>query len=234
MRTRAPARGRCGEPVSAPSLPPPAGNGHPVVDAVVVGAGPNGLAAAVALAREGFRVVVFEAAPTIGGGARTEELTLPGFQHDVCSAVHPLGIGSPFLRRLPLADHGLEWVHPETPLAHPLENGSAAALERSIEATAAGLEEDGAAWKALFGPLAGQWDDLAEDVLAPLHWPRRPGPLLRLAAARRARPRRWRTRASPRSPRGRSSPGSLRTGCCRSRAGPRPRSRSCSGRRAMP
>ncbi len=168
--------------MSTASLPPPVGRGHAVVDAVVVGAGPNGLAAAVALAREGLRVVVLEAAPTIGGGARTEELTLPGFQHDVCSAVHPLGIGSPFLRRLPLADHGLEWIHPEIPLAHPLENGSAAALERSIDATAAGLEEDGAAWGALFRPLADHWDALAEDALAPLHWPRRPGPLLRLAA----------------------------------------------------
>ncbi|HET6637625.1 MAG TPA: NAD(P)/FAD-dependent oxidoreductase [Gemmatimonadota bacterium] len=167
--------------MSVPSLPPPAGNGHAVVDAVVVGAGPNGLAAAVALAREGCRVVVLEADASIGGGARTEELTLPGFQHDVCSAVLPFGIGSPFLRTLPLADHGLEWVHPQTPLVHPLE-GDAYALERSIEATAAGLAEDGPAWRSLFGPLADRWDALADDALAPLHWPRRPGPLLRLAA----------------------------------------------------
>ena len=139
--------------MSAPSLPPPVGNGHAVVDAVVVGAGPNGLAAAVALAREGLRVVVLEAAPTIGGGARTEELTLPGFQHDVCSAILPLGIGSPFLGSLPLADHGLEWIHPETPLAHPLEEG-AGILERSIFATAEGLAEDGPAWRSLFGPVA--------------------------------------------------------------------------------
>ncbi|HET6360847.1 MAG TPA: FAD-dependent oxidoreductase, partial [Gemmatimonadota bacterium] len=159
--------------MSAPSLPPPAGSGHAVVDAVVVGAGPNGLAAAVAMAREGCRVVVLEAAESIGGGARTEELTLPGFQHDVCSAVMPFGIGSPFLRSLPLADHGLEWVQPETPLAHPLEEG-AGTLERSIEATAAGLAEDGPAWRSLFGPLANQWEALAADALAPLHWPRRP------------------------------------------------------------
>jgi phytoene dehydrogenase-like protein len=167
--------------VSAPSLPPPAGNGHAVVDAVVVGAGPNGLSAAVALAREGLRVVVLEAAPTIGGGARTEELTLPGFQHDVCSAVFPLGVGSPFLRSLPLADHGLDWVQPEIPLAHPLEEG-AGILERSLFATAEGLAEDGSAWRSLFGPLAENWEALAHEVLAPLHWPRRPGPLLRMAA----------------------------------------------------
>ncbi|HET6616821.1 MAG TPA: NAD(P)/FAD-dependent oxidoreductase [Gemmatimonadota bacterium] len=163
------------------SLPPPVGSGHAVVDAVVVGAGPNGLAAAVALAREGCRVVVLEGAGTIGGGARTEELTLPGFRHDVCSAVLPLGIGSPFLRTLPLGAHGLEWMHPETPLAHPLD-AEAAVLERSIEATATGLGIDADAWRSLFGPLVDAWDALAEDVLAPLHWPRRPGPLLRMSA----------------------------------------------------
>ena len=168
--------------VSAPSLPAPVGNGHPVVDAVVVGAGPNGLAAAAALAMEGCRVVVLEAKPTIGGGARTEELTLPGFQHDVCSAVHPLGVGSPFLRQLPLAAHGLEWMHPEIPLAHPLDGGEAAALERSIARTAAGLGADGSAWRGLFEPLAVSWSALAEEALAPLHRPRRLGPLLRLAA----------------------------------------------------
>lgn len=163
------------------ALPPPVGRGHPVVDAVVVGAGPNGLAAAVALAREGCSVVVLEAAATIGGGARTEEITLPGFRHDVCSAVHPLGAGSPFFRSLPLADHGLEWVHPDAPLAHALEAGSPA-LERSIEATGAGLGADGDAWRDLFGPLADDWEALADEALAPLHWPRRPRPLIRLAA----------------------------------------------------
>ena len=164
------------------ALPPPVGNGHPVVDAVVVGAGPNGLSAAVALALEGCRVVVLEAKPSIGGGARTEELTLPGFRHDVCSAVHPLGIGSPFLRRLPLESHGLEWVHPEIPLAHPLDGGEAAALERSLARTAAGLGADGTAWREMFEPLAGSWGALADEALAPLHRPRRVGPLLRLAA----------------------------------------------------
>jgi phytoene dehydrogenase-like protein len=164
------------------SLPPPVGSGHAVVDAVVVGAGPNGLAAAVELAREGCRVVVLEGADTIGGGARTEELTLPGFRHDVCSAVHPLGIGSPFLRSLPLGAHGLEWIHPRAPLVHPLDGGAAVALERSLEETAAGLGVDAGAWRSLFGPLVADWDTLAEDVLAPLHWPRRPGPLLRMSA----------------------------------------------------
>src|SRR6266513_1307873 len=93
-------------------------------DAVVIGAGPNGLAAAVALARAGCSVVVFEAADTIGG-CRTTELTLPGFLHDVCSAIHPLGAGSPFFRTLPLADHGLQWIYPPAPLAHPLDDGTA-------------------------------------------------------------------------------------------------------------
>jgi phytoene dehydrogenase-like protein len=99
-------------------------------DAIVVGSGPNGLAAAVALARAGRSVRVLEAAPTVGGGTRTAELTLPGFRHDVCSAIHPLGLGSPFLRTLPLAEHGLHFVHPEIPLAHPLADGSAVALHR--------------------------------------------------------------------------------------------------------
>jgi len=172
---------RCGAP--APSLPPPVGDGHPVVDAVIVGSGPNGLAAAITLAREGCRVVVLEASATIGGGTRTEELTLPGFQHDVCSAVHPTGIGSPFFRSLPLADHGLEWVHPDLPFAHPLEGEVAGAFHRSIEETAAGLGPDGAEWRRLFGPPAEAWEELVEDVLAPLHWPRHPAVLARLAAS---------------------------------------------------
>lgn len=166
--------------MTATRLPPPVGDGHPVVDAVVVGAGPNGLAAAVALARAGCSVVVLEAGQTIGGGARTEELTLPGFRHDVCSAVHPLGAGSPFFDALPLAEHGLEWVHPEAPLAHAMESGSPA-LERSLEETAAGLGADGPAWRDLFGPLSDGWTALAEEALAPVHWPRRPGPLLKMA-----------------------------------------------------
>src|SRR5215470_7707440 len=104
-----------------------------MLDAVVVGAGPNGLTAAVELARRGFSVAVFEAGDTPGGGARTEELTLPGFRHDPCSAVHPLGVGSPAFARMPLDRYGLEWVHPELPLAHPFDDGTAAVLSPSVE-----------------------------------------------------------------------------------------------------
>jgi phytoene dehydrogenase-like protein len=108
-----------------------AGGDSPHYDAVIVGAGPNGLAAAITLARLGRSVLVLEARDTIGGGTRTKELTLPGFWHDVCSAIHPLGVSSSFFRSLPLADYGLEWVHPEAPLAHPLDGGRAVFLERS-------------------------------------------------------------------------------------------------------
>src|SRR5215471_9685208 len=101
---------------------------HFAYDAVVVGSGPNGLAAAIRLAQEKLSVLVLEANETIGGGARSAELTLPGFIHDVCSAVHPLGLGSPFFRQLPLQNHGLEWIHPEFPLAHPLDGDKAAIL----------------------------------------------------------------------------------------------------------
>ncbi|MEA2704007.1 MAG: hypothetical protein QOD63_1952, partial [Actinomycetota bacterium] len=108
-----------------------------MVDAVVVGAGPNGLAAAVTLARAGLSVEVLEAADSVGGGTRSEELTLPGFVHDVCSTIHPLGAASPVFRDLPLADHGLEWIHPPAPAAHPLPGGRAVVLERSLDDTAA-------------------------------------------------------------------------------------------------
>src|SRR5215471_16359950 len=103
-------------------------------DAVVVGAGPNGLAAAIVLARAGLRVLLREGADEPGGGARTEALTLPGFHHDVCSAVHPLAVASPFFRQLPLAHHGLEWIEPPVPVAHPLDDGSAIILKRSTRA----------------------------------------------------------------------------------------------------
>src|ERR671932_994013 len=114
-------------------------------DVVVVGSGPNGLAAAIALAWAGRSVLVLEAAGAPGGGTRSEPLTLPGFVHDVCSAVHPLGAASPFFRRLPLAAHGLEWVQPPAALAHPLDGGRAVIQERSTRATAAQLRPDGAA-----------------------------------------------------------------------------------------
>src|SRR5258708_13445339 len=106
-------------------------------DAVVVGAGSKGLAAAITIARAGRSVIVFEAQETIGGGSRSMELTLPGFVHDVCSAIHPLGLGSAFFRSLPLEQYGLQWIHPPTPLAHPLDDGTAAVLDPSIEATGA-------------------------------------------------------------------------------------------------
>jgi phytoene dehydrogenase-like protein len=148
-------------------------------DAVLVGAGPNGLAAAIALARAGYSVCVFESAAAVGGGMRTQPLTLPGFEHDVCSAVHPLGAGSPFFRSLPLADYGLEWIHPLAPLAHPLDDGSAVLLERSVEATAAGLGPDAAAYRRLMEPLVRDWDAIAHEILGPLRPPRHPLALAR-------------------------------------------------------
>lgn len=136
-------------------------------DAVVVGSGPNGLAAAIMLARAGLKTVLREAQPTLGGGLRSAELTLPGYVHDVCSAVHPLALSSPFFRTLPLDHHGLEWVQPPAALAHPLDDGTAAVLERSVDATAQGLGAGGRSWRAMHGPFVPAWDRLAPDVLAP-------------------------------------------------------------------
>jgi phytoene dehydrogenase-like protein len=143
--------------------------------ATVIGSGPNGLSAAVLLARAGYAVTVHEAAQGIGGGARSAELTLPGFVHDVCSTVHPMGGTSPCFEQFPLAGHGLEWIHPDAPLAHPLDDGTAVMLERSIDETAKGLGADGARWRGLFGPLTASWPELRHDVLAPI-WrvPRHP------------------------------------------------------------
>jgi phytoene dehydrogenase-like protein len=151
-------------------------------DAIVVGAGPNGLAAAIALAQAGVSVRVLEAADTVGGGARSAELTLPGFVHDVCSAIHPLGVASPFFRNLPLAGHGVEWVEPPAALAHPFDDGTAVLLERSPEATARGLGEDEERWRRLFAPLVRGAESLLEDVLAPLHVPEHPLLLARFGA----------------------------------------------------
>lgn len=149
-------------------------------DAVVVGSGPNGLAAAVALAREGLHVVVFEAASQIGGAARSIELTEPGFVHDFGSAVFPLGIGSPFFRQLPLDRYGLEWIHPDIPVAHPLDDGRAAFLHRSLEDTAMGLGDDEASYRRFLEPLVRDWPRLEEELLQPLlHLPSHPIALAR-------------------------------------------------------
>jgi phytoene dehydrogenase-like protein len=143
-------------------------------DAFVVGSGPNGLAAAIVLAGAGLTVEVREAAPEPGGGARTAPLTLPGFRHDLFSAVYPLGVASPFFRSLPLARYGLEWIQPPAAVAHPLDDGTAAVLERSVEATSAALGADGPAYRAMTAPFVARWPELVADVLGPLHVPRHP------------------------------------------------------------
>jgi phytoene dehydrogenase-like protein len=143
-------------------------------DAIVVGSGPNGLAAAITLAQAGLSVIVFEAKNTIGGGLRSAELTLPGFIHDICSAIHPLGIASPFFRQLTLEQHGVEWIHPLVPLAHPFDDGKPAILDRSINLTGQTLGIDHLAYQKLMGPLAANWNQLASDILAPLRLPRHP------------------------------------------------------------
>jgi phytoene dehydrogenase-like protein len=138
-----------------------------MLDAVVVGAGPNGLTAAVELARRGFSVAVFEAKSTVGGGARTEELTLPGFLHDPCSAVHPLGVGSPVFKTMPLDRYGLEWLHADLPMAHPWDDGTAAVLSRSVAETAASFgPRDAGTYRRLVAPYFGKWDTLARDFMS--------------------------------------------------------------------
>jgi len=148
-------------------------------DAIVVGSGPNGLAAAIAIARLHRKVVVYEAEPAIGGGVRSAELTLPGFVHDICSAVHPLAAGSPFFRTLPLDKHGLEWITPPIMLAHPMDDGSAAAVYASFDKTAAQLGEDAAAYRRVIGGIVEAWPQLETSVLAPPHWPAHPLALAR-------------------------------------------------------
>lgn len=170
-------------------------------DAVVVGSGPNGLSAAVALASAGLAVTVLESADTIGGGTRTAQLTVPGVDHDVCSAVHPLGVASPWLATLGLAGHGLVWRWPDIGLAHPLDDGTAATQVTSVGDTAAGLGVDGPAWSRTFGPLADRFGDITADTLGPLlRVPRHPLALARFGL-RAALPasvliRRFRTEAA--------------------------------------
>lgn len=137
-------------------------------DAVVVGSGPNGLAAAITLQQRGLQVLLLEAKDTIGGGMRTAELTLPGFHHDVCSAVHPMGAASPFLRSLPLQEFGLEYIHPEVLAAHPFDDGRAGVLHQSLDATASGLGADGKAYRALFEPLIKNWPRIDTHILGPM------------------------------------------------------------------
>jgi len=155
--------------------------GGPAVDAIVVGSGPNGLAAAITLARAGRSVTVLEAADAPGGGARSAELTLPGFVHDVCSAIYPFGRTSPFFAGADLGSHGLRWIDPPAPFGHPLDDGSAVIAERDLAATAAGLGEDGDAYRRLLEPIVRDWDRLAGDVLAPFHVPVRPARTIGLA-----------------------------------------------------
>src|SRR5579864_5089015 len=141
---------------------------RPKGNACVIGSGPNGLAAAIVLARAGLRVDVFEAEPIPGGAARTMELTLPGFQHDFGSAVHPLGAGSPFFSSLPLRDHGLEWIQSPAPLAHPLDDGTAVVLERDLGEAASALGEDGEMWRQTVEPFVQHWSEFAPEVLCPM------------------------------------------------------------------
>jgi len=169
-------------------------------DAVVVGSGPNGLAAAIALQREGLSVLLLEARAEIGGGMRSAELTLPGFLHDVCSAIHPMAANSPFFSTLPLEKHGLEYIYPPVAAAHPFDDGTAAVLSGSVLGTARLLGADERAYIRLFEPLVRGWPSIAPDVLGPLHFPKHP--LLTAAFGLKALPSavrlagRWRTDAA--------------------------------------
>ena len=143
-------------------------------DAVVIGSGPNGLAAAITLQQNGLSVLLIEGKDTIGGGMRSAELTLPGFTQDICSAIHPLAAASPFFETLPLASHGLEYIYPEIAAAHPFDNGKAAVLKQSIDETAALFGADHQAYKNLLQPIVNDWPSIAPDVLGPLHFPKHP------------------------------------------------------------
>ncbi len=151
-------------------------------DAIVIGSGPNGLSAAIVLAQAGLSVAVFEAEETIGGGSRSAALTLPGFVHDVCSAIHPLAVASPFFRTLPLARYGLEWIEPPAAAAHPFDDGTAAVAERSLEGAGETLGVDAQAYISLMQPLVRDWPRLEGSVLGPLHPPRHPLALARFGA----------------------------------------------------
>src|SRR5579862_3852076 len=143
-------------------------------DAVVIGSGPNGLAAAIVMARAGRSVLVLEAENEIGGGTRSAELTLPGFVHDVCSAVHPMALASPFFRSLPLREHGLEWIEPSAMIAHPFDDHPAAIAERSLHETAARLLDDEGPYRRLIGSVVEAWPLIEGAILAPPRLPRHP------------------------------------------------------------
>lgn len=143
-------------------------------DAVVVGSGPNGLAAAILLQQNGLSVLLLEGKNEIGGGLRSAELTLPGFTHDICSAIHPLAVGSPFFQQLPLEEHGLEYIYPPIAAAHPFDNSTAAVLKHSVEETAKLFGADEQAYLQLMKPIVNDWPSIAPDVLGPLHFPKHP------------------------------------------------------------
>ncbi len=143
-------------------------------DAVVVGSGPNGLSAAITLQHAGLSVLILEAKNTIGGGLRSAELTRPGFVHDICSAIHPLAVGSPFFRSIPLDQHGLEFISPPLSAAHPFDGGTAAALYQSLDETAQSLGTDAQVYRALMEPIVQHWPTMAADILGPLHFPKHP------------------------------------------------------------
>ncbi|NGM60742.1 NAD(P)/FAD-dependent oxidoreductase [Sphingobacterium sp. SGG-5] len=143
-------------------------------DAIIIGSGPNGLAAGITLQQRGLSTLIIEGADTIGGGMRTKELTLPDFKHDVCSAIHPMAVASPFMRSLPLQEYGLEFVQAPYAAAHPLDSGDVALLTHSLAETADGLGIDGDFYKKLIQPVVNHWESLAQDIMGPLHFPKRP------------------------------------------------------------
>lgn len=151
-------------------------------DAVVVGSGPNGLSAAITLVRNGFSVLVLEAQKKIGGGTRTEAFTEPGFLHDVCSAVHPMALASPFFRQLPLDKHGLSFIHPEIPLAHPLPDGNVIVLDRSYEKTASLLGKDKDSYLKLYSSFIDRTEDIFDQLVGPFRFPKDPILALKFAS----------------------------------------------------
>src|ERR1700722_16157732 len=146
----------------------------PEYDAIVVGSGPNGLSAAIVLQQAGLHILILEAATTIGGGMRSAELTLPGFTHDICSAIHPLASGSPFFQTLPLQQFGLNFIYPKYAAAHPFDDGSSSLLQSAISDTASILAEDQYAYSKLFTPLVAEWPQIAPDVPGPFRVPHHP------------------------------------------------------------